>query len=403
VLGQAPRPMTRKTVPIPPVPGHSLHILRWGTYDTSKPRTRILSEGLRVMGARLRECHASVWEGIEDKSQVRGLLRKLRLLLRWLTRYPGLTWGLLRAPRPDVVLVGYPGVLDVIVAAPVARLRGLPLAWDMFMSVYDTLVLDRQLIHPASLRARLLRGLESFAIRRADAVFLDTEAHARRIESLYGLSAGSCGAVWVGAEVEQFRLPESAAPAARASGPLKVLFYGQFIPLHGVDTIVAAARLMSDDDVDWTLIGRGQESDAVRRMLRETPLPKLRWIEWVDYADLKHWIAGADVCLGIFGTSEKAASVIPNKVFHVVAAGRPLVTRDSPAVRELLEPDPPCVYLVRAGDPRALVDAVREHARRTTHAVPDRCHAALAARIAAPAIGRQFMESVAHRLDASRG
>jgi len=396
--------MTRKDVPIPSSAGDALHVLRWGTYDGSKPRTRILREGLRAVGATLHDCHAPVWEGIEDKSQVTGRLRRLRLLLRWLTRYPGLVWRFLRAPRPDVVLVGFPGVLDMIVVAPLARLRGVPVAWDMFMSVYDTLVLDRRLIDPASLRARLLRGLESFAIRRADVVFLDTEAHARRIESLYGLSARHCAAVWVGAEIEHFRLSESAAPAGQApGGPLKVLFYGQFIPLHGIDTIVAAARLMNDDDVEWTLIGRGQESDSIRRMLQETPLPKLRWIEWVDYADLKHWIGEADVCLGIFGTSGKAASVIPNKVFQIVAAGRPLITRDSPAIRELLEPDPPCVHLVRAGDARALVDAVRDHAGRAASARPGRCHAALARRIGAPAIGGQFMESVAHRLAERRG
>ena len=77
---------------------------------------------------------------------------------------------------------------------------------------------------------------------------------------------------------------------------------------------------------------------------------KLRWVDWVDYADLVSWISRADLCLGIFGTSEKAASVIPNKVYQVVAAGRPVVTRDSPAIRELLEHAPPCVYLIPPGD-----------------------------------------------------
>ena len=50
-------------------------------------------------------------------------------------------------------------------------------------------------------------------------------------------------------------------------------------------------------------------------------------VDWVDYADLVSWISRADLCLGIFGTSEKAASVIPNKVYQVVAAGRPVCPR----------------------------------------------------------------------------
>jgi glycosyltransferase involved in cell wall biosynthesis len=380
-----------------------IRILCWGTYDTSKPRTRILRDGLRAIGADLQECHAPVWEGIEDKSQVAGRARWLRLLLRWLSRYPALLWGFLRAPRPDLVLVGFPGVLDVIAVAPFARLRRIPIVWDMFLSLYDTVVLDRRLVDPGSPWAGALRWLEGLAVRRAELVFLDTEAHARHVESLYALPAHRCGAVWVGAEVKRFRLPSPAAVAARSPGaPLRVLFYGQFIPLHGIDTIVAAARLMSEEPVEWTLVGRGQEAPAIRRMLAETPLPKLRWVEWVDYADLRDWIAAADVCLGIFGTSDKAASVIPNKVFQVVAAGRPVITRDSPAIRELLEPVPHCVSLVPPGDAHALAEAVRAHADRPTIAEPERCHAALAESIAGPAIAGQFVGLVRARLGRPR-
>jgi glycosyltransferase involved in cell wall biosynthesis len=379
-----------------------LRVLCWGTYDTSKPRTRILRDGLRVGGATVQECHAPVWEGVEDKSQVTGSLRRLALLVRWLTSYPGLIWRFLRAPRPDLVLLGFPGVLDAIVVAPLARLRGVPVIWDMFMSLYDTVVRDRRLIGPRSLAARLLHAVEGLALRGAELVFLDTEAHARYVESLYGLPQNRCGAVWVGAEVEHFRVPEPASPAPRPPGaPLRVLFYGQLIPLHGIDTIVEAARLMAEDPVEWTLVGRGQESASIRRRLAETPLPKLRWIEWVDYADLKHRIAEADLCLGIFGTSDKAASVIPNKVFQIVAVGRPLVTRDSPAIRELLEPVPGCVYLVPPGDARALVDAVREHARGAAAGRPP-CHAALIGKIGSEAVARQFKELISSRLGIGR-
>jgi glycosyltransferase involved in cell wall biosynthesis len=346
----------------------------------------------------VRECHAPVWEGIEDKSQVAGRRRRLRLVLRWLAGYPALLWAFLRAPRPDLVLVGFPGFLDVIAVAPLARLRGVPVVWDMFMSLYDTVVLDRRLVAPGAFRARALHWLEGLAVRRADLVFLDTEAHARRVESLFGLPAQRCGAVWVGAEVERFRLPPPAGGAARPAGtPLRVLFYGQFIPLHGIDTIVAAARLTSEEGIEWTVIGRGQEAPAIRRLLAETPLPKLRWVEWVDYAELRTWIRAADVCLGVFGTSDKAASVIPNKVFQIVAAGQPLITRDSPAIRELLDPAAPCVSLVAPGDAPALARAVRTHAEGARVAAGG-CHASLAGRIDAPAIGRQFEKLVARRL-----
>lgn len=381
-----------------------LDILCWGTYDTGKPRTRLLLKGLRLNGASISECHANVWAGIEDKSQVKGLGRRLALLARWLGSYPRLLWRLARAPRPDIILVGFPGMLDILLAASIARIRGIPLAWDMFMSLYDTVVEDRRMLREGGIAARLLRALEGFALKRADLVFLDTHAHARRVERLFRLPTDSLPAVWVGVESEHFQPPSSTdafhADGTPSTAALRVLFYGQFIPLHGIATIVEAARLTRDEPIAWQIIGQGQESPRIRDMLDEQPLQQLQWDAWVDYAELHARIAQADVCLGIFGKSEKAASVIPNKVFQIVSMQRPLITRDSPAIRELLEHAPPCVSLVPPDDPVALAEAVRSLARTARPLGP--CHGVLRNAIGADAVGRQCVEVLVHYFSGKR-
>lgn len=375
-----------------------MRIVCWGTYDTGKPRTRILMAGLRASDVDLQQIHTSVWEGVEDKSQVHGVRARAAIALRWLLAYPSLIWRLLRTPRPDLLLVGYPGIVDILIAAPIARVRGIPLAWDVFLSLYDTICEDRRLVRSASIPGRALRWLERFALKRADVLFMDTRTHAARLEHLFGLPRGRCDAVWVGVEAEHFTAA-AAAIGRDADAPTQVLFYGQFIPLHGIDTIIAAARLLRQQPIRWQLIGHGQEADRIRRLLVEDPLPNVEWDEWVEYRELGTRIAAADLCLGIFGTSAKAASVIPNKVFQIVAAGRPLVTRDSEAIRELLAPSPPCVRLVAAGDPKALADAVLAHRRaKVEGTVPTRCHNEQADRIGAAAIGRQFLDILRRRL-----
>lgn len=369
-----------------------MRILCWGTYDTGKPRSRILIEGLRANGAEVQECQADIWRGIADKSQVRGVARRFGIVLRWLFSYPALAWGLARAPRPDVVLIGFPGIVDMLIAAPIARWRGIPLAWDMFMSLYDTVVEDRKLLRQGGLPARLLHALEGFALRRADLVFLDTQAHARRIEKLFNLEHAAASAVWVGAETACFHAtPDQSVDAETADGntDLRVLFYGQFIPLHGIETIIRAARSTRNEPIQWQLIGKGQESESIAELLAEQPLPNLHWEAWVDYAQLPRRITQADLCLGIFGTSDKAASVIPNKVFQIVAMGKPLVTRDSPAIREMLDDAPPCVRLVPAADPDALADAVRDFARQ--HHRCGNCHSHLQNKLEPAAIGQQCL------------
>jgi glycosyltransferase involved in cell wall biosynthesis len=142
-----------------------------------------------------------------------------------------------------------------------------------------------------------------------------------------------------------------------------VLFVGQFIPLHGIDTIIRAARLSSSDPLEWVIIGRGQEEARIRHLLADSPPERLTWRSWVPYDQLTREIADADVCLGIFGSSTKAACVIPNKVFQILACGRCLVTRDSPAIRELIPTATPGVRLVPPADPTALLQAVLDLAQ----------------------------------------
>ncbi|HKZ10567.1 MAG TPA: glycosyltransferase [Rhodanobacteraceae bacterium] len=363
-----------------------MKIVLWGTYDIGKPRVRILRDGLRARGIEIAEIHKDIWANVEDKSALRGPWQWLRRGLHLIAAYPNLVIQYLRAPAHELVLICYPGQLDVLVLWPFARMRRKPIVFDWFISAFDTVVEDRHLLARTNPLAWSLWAGEWLAARLATIAFMDTAAHARRMEKQFRLAPGSVNRVWVGAEKAFFRSVERRT----SSEYLQVLFYGQFIPLHGIDTIIEAAQSLNGAPIRWTLIGRGQEAPRIRALLAKRPVDGLQWLDWVPYERLLEHIAQADVCLGIFGTSAKAASVIPNKVFQVVAAGRPLITCDSPGIRELLADDPPCVRLVPAGDGRALATAIREYID-SRHNLPSRCHAKLRQRIDPAAVAALFL------------
>ena len=364
----------------------TMRVVLWGTWDRGKPRNRILARGLRENAVDLVEIHADIWAGVEDKGVAVGAGRRMRVLLRWLFAYPGLIVRYLRAPPHDAVLVAYMGHLDVLVLWPFARLRGAPIVWDAFLSLYDTVVEDRKLIGRANPLAWFLFVWEWLACRCARIIVLDTRAHADYFAARYGLKAGRTAVVFVGAEPEAFPPRES---KCRRNGKLTVLFYGQFIPLHGIATIVRAAQKAHGEAIRWQLVGRGQEEARIRGLLAEAPAD-LEWRPWVDYAELGKCIAGADICLGIFGDSDKAARVIPNKVFQILSAGAPLITRESPAIRELLDGERPGVYLVPPADPEALLDAVRRFAADRPR--PD--YGDIAGRLRPKALAAELLRSI---------
>lgn len=380
----------------------SLHIVVWGTYDIGKPRTRILLQGLEQNGVEVTCCHKDVWGGIEDKSGIAGWGKRAVLALRWLAGYPGLVARYLRLARHDIVLIGYMGYLDVLVLWPFARLRGVPVVWDAFLSLYNTVVEDRKLIGRRNPLAYWLFAWEWLACRAATLVVLDTEAHARYFRRCFGLRQEHTAAVMVGAETQLFHPdPDGSQAPERSTAGASILFYGQFIPLHGIETIIRAAGRLEGHPFEWRLVGRGQEAGRIREMLERHSLEKLSWTPWVAYEELPGWIHNADICLGIFGATAKADMVIPNKVFQILAMGKPLITRDSAAIRELLDPAAPGVYLVPAADPDALAEAVLRCHREYDPASAAPARRRLCARIEPLAIGRRFLE-LAYPLAAPR-
>ncbi len=335
-----------------------MRVLAWGTYDLGKPRTRILLRGMRENDIQLTECHADIWRGVEDKSQIQPGVSRWKFLFNWLLSYPGLILRLLRSRRVDVIFIGYLGQLDVLIIWLFAKLRSIPVAWDAHLSLYSTVVEDRQLIGQRHILARILFVGEWLACRAADMIVLDTEAHVEYFVQKYHVSPTKFGAVLVGAEPEVFPPRGTPASPPAEAKPFRVLFYGQFIPLHGIETIIQAAQKVKNNEFTWTIIGRGQVEGQIRAMLEGTPVSGLEWIPWVSYEALASWIHRADVCLGIFGSSDKAGRVIPNKVFQILSCGVPLITRDSKAIRELVQPPDEGIYLVPPADPEALVHAL---------------------------------------------
>lgn len=370
-----------------------MKIVYWGTYDLGKPRNRIIIKGLQSNDIEVLQCHTTIWKDIEDKSQIKKNHFRVLLLLRWLAKYPALVFKYLRLPRHHFVIIGYLGHLDVLILWPFAKLRRTPVVWDAFISLYDTVVCDRKLIAKKNPLALALLCFEWLACKAADYVLLDTEAHADFFRKKYNLSADKCFAIYVGAEQENF--PVVHDHKRSKTGAISVLFYGQCIPLHGIQTILDAALLLENHShIQWVLIGSGQEENKIQDFVTNHPGVNLEWIKWTSYETLSAYIAKTDICLGIFGISEKARRVIPNKVFQMMSCGKTIITMDSPAIRELFSEGDEGIFLVEPGSGKALAETILylDKNRDALEQVPHFLH--LRDTISPPGVTRKLIEKL---------
>jgi glycosyltransferase involved in cell wall biosynthesis len=313
-----------------------LRLLYFGTYDRSYPRNAQVISCLRRAGVEVRERHEPVWDG--RRSSWRAGVRDAGRLALAEAR-------LFRPPRErfDAVIVGYPGHFDLPAARRAAR--GAPVVFNPLVSLADTFVEDRGRFQPGSAAARTLELVDRRALRSADLVVFDTQVHADHLAGLADLDPSRVAVCFVGAEERVF------APGWRQPESFTCLFVGKLIPLHGLETILEAARLAPE--LPFRIVGSGQ----LEPLLAGAPA-NVEHVPWVEYELLPAELHRAGCALGVFGTSAKAARVIPNKAFQALACATPLVSADTPAARELLA-DGESALLVPAGDGEALARAVR--------------------------------------------
>ncbi len=327
----------------------------FGTYTSTHPANRLLVHALTAAGCELSIVHEPLWEQTRDKmASFFGGRSLARLGVTYLATAARLARRWRQLPRPDLVVTGFNGQLDVLLARRLAGSRSR-LVFAPLVTLTETLIDDRRVYRRGGLKARLATRLDRRTLRTADLVLLDTEAHRAYVAERLSPRCRSA-TLYVGAE----SIFSPGAERTRAAGdPLRVLFYGQYVPLHGAHTIVEAAGLLGPRSrIEFTMIGTGPQRAAAMELAEARGCSHVQFEDWVPYEGLPERLRECDVALGIFGTTRKARFVIPTKVYQAAASGRAIVTGETPAIREVFTPGTHLLTVPR-GDPGALARALR--------------------------------------------
>jgi glycosyltransferase involved in cell wall biosynthesis len=350
-----------------------MKVCYFGTYDVEQSRNNVIIQGLRQNGVEVVECHARLWRNTADKIRsVKGGLFNPGLLRRALGSYLRLLKRYAKIGDYDIMVVGYAGHFDLFLAKLLTIFARKPLVFDALLSLTETIVEDRGLVPRSSLLPRLVYLVDKYSCHLADLVLLDTEAHVRHFHRDFGVRLDKLRWVPVGADEIYCRGPSpigerilSPSTALRTGlskegNPFRVVYFGQYIPLHGVNYIVEAAKILEEDpDIRFELVGDGQTYGEASSLAERLQVKNVNFHRtWLSPEDLiADYIIPADVCLGAFGDSPKARRVVPIKVFVALAMGKPVITGDSPAAREMLTPGTDAI-LCDMADPRALAQAI---------------------------------------------
>ncbi len=255
-----------------------------------------------------------------------------------------------RAQTCDLIYI--PPFRHLDVAWVKRQVPSKPILFDPLIGTYITRVVDFGWWWRAPLA--YLRDRRHFGA--ADHLLFDTESHRRWASAKFGLAPHRVHTLYIGADTRGGAnggaTPQTLPVSARTT--FKVGFYGSLVPLQGVGVILEAARLLIHrQDIEFEVIGNLDDVPRLRRFVRAHPGLRLRQLPYLPYAELDARVRDFDICLGIFGSSLKADVVIPNKVWHYASLGRPIISRDTPGMREIFEHGS-TAYLLSSSDAESL-------------------------------------------------
>jgi glycosyltransferase involved in cell wall biosynthesis len=305
-----------------------------GSYDPDYSRNRVLIRGLELNNCQVKHCC--------DHSKI-GLTHYIKLFERFIAQ----------CRDCDAIVVGVLGHYDVPLAWVLAKLFRKKLIFDAFISLYDTYAFDRKVLLSTGWVTKKVYLWDYISCHLADKVVLDTTHHAQYFMRTFKLNPKKVNWLFIGAD-DLFFKPQQNEP----SNKFIVEFHGSFQPLQGVDFIVKAAALLKNyEDIIFRIIGEGQTRLEVGNFVKKTGLKNVEFVPKVGLEKIKDYIAESDVCLGIFGKSDKAKRVIPNKAYEVMAMGKPLITMESEGTKELFK-NRETAILIKNDDPKNLAEAI---------------------------------------------
>jgi glycosyltransferase involved in cell wall biosynthesis len=308
-----------------------MNICYFGIYKKEYPRNRNILKGLELNGAKI----------IEVCDTTSGLIKFWYLFKKhWLIR-----------KEYDLMIIGFAGQIIVPFAKLITR---KPVVYDLHVSYYDSIVLERRQVKKGTIKAFYYYFLDWLACRLADRILLDTKEHVEYISRLLHAPKGKFIVVYTGINEDVFK-PQKERKTD--NDKFIISFHGYIQPLNGMDLVVRAMEKLKNENIELWIIGGGPEYGNIRKLAEKLKLKNIIFYGPMPYAELAPKISRADLGLGFFSQSKKIDRVIANKVYELMAMKIPVLTGTSIGTAEQFK-HREHIYYCQRGSVEAISEAI---------------------------------------------
>jgi glycosyltransferase involved in cell wall biosynthesis len=265
----------------------------------------------------------------------------------------------MRSARPDVVYASSPHLLSGVAGWAIARLRGARFVLEV-RDLWPQILVDTGRMRAGSPMHRLVRALELFLYRRADAIVVLAEGVAQAIiddrippERIHFIPNAADPADFVAT------LPRADLRARYGFDGVTIIYAGAHGPANGLDFVLDAAAEVAADlpHVRFVLVGDGLSKPALMARAEREHLANVTFLEAVPKQEMPDLLAATDAGLHVLADLPLFLyGVSPNKLFDYMAAGLPVLTNTAGEVGEIVKRNDAGVVV----EPAQLASGVRQ-------------------------------------------
>jgi len=275
-------------------------------------------------------------------------------LVSYLSFYPSAAFRAMTLPRPDLVVTLTTPPLISLLGTMLKVLRGSRhFIWEM--DVYPDVAIDLDYFKAGGIIDRVTGALADLSRRHADGI----------------IALGECMKVRLmrrGIDGERIFVAENWAdgtaiqPVAREGdlARLVLLYSGNLGLAHDVDTLTGAIlELKGDDRFEFLFVGSGGRRQELESFAAAHDLRSIELRPYVERSSLGESLSAGDIGL-VTQRDVCCGSVVPSKVYGLLAAGRPILyVGPRQATPALIIDQFKCGWHIDCGDVTGLTQLLR--------------------------------------------